>query len=294
MKYRINSSELSIEINQTGMELSSIKSLNTNTEYLWQGNPTIWSGQAPVLFPIIGALKDGFMIYKNQNYSIPKHGILRNSSKPVLKESTENSLSFSLVWDDESLKQYPFKFELEIKFTVLGSKIEIAHRIVNPGEETMWYSIGGHPAFNCSVNEGQEYEDYFLEFTYPESDSTWSVESSGLIGKETKSILENSSKLSLHKHLFDNDALIFKNLKSREVTLMHKDRGGILSLKFDDFDYLGIWAKPGAPFVCIEPWLGIADSTDSNQKFEEKEGLLKLEAHQSDVKTYSITILKEK
>ncbi|MDR7128267.1 galactose mutarotase-like enzyme [Algoriphagus sp. 4150] len=292
MKHRINSSELSIEINQTGMELSSIKSLHTNTEYLWQGDPAFWSGQAPVLFPIIGALKDGFMVYKNQKYAIPKHGILRNSPKPVLKESTENSLLFSLVWDEESLKQYPFKFELEIQFTVLGSKIEVVHRILNQGEETMWYSLGGHPAFNCPLNEGEEYEDYFLQFAYPETDSTWNVESSGLIGTDTKPVLENSSALPLHKHLFDDDALIFKNLKSREITLMNKNIGGLLSLKFDDFDYLGIWAKPGASFVCIEPWLGIADSVDSNQKFEEKEGILKLEAHQSDVKTYSITILK--
>lgn len=290
MIFKLESSKLSVEVNDIGIELSSIKSISTGIEYLWQGNPAIWSGQAPVLFPIIGALQEGFAFINGQKHSMPKHGIVRNSSKPTLKSKTASSLLFSLKWDDESLLLYPFKFELEIEFILKGKTLTIKHTITNHGEETMLYSIGGHPAFNCPLRDGEEYEDYFLEFAQPETDSTWMVEATGLIGLEQKSVLENASNLPLNKHLFDEDALIFKQLKSKEVTLKHKDKGAILSVNFDDFDYLGIWAKPGAPFVCIEPWLGIADSVDSNQKFEEKEGLLKLEPHQSDVKIYSITI----
>ncbi|MEB2775765.1 aldose 1-epimerase family protein [Algoriphagus sp. D3-2-R+10] len=290
MIYKLESSKLSVEVNDIGIELSSIQSLSTGIEYLWQGNPAIWSGQAPVLFPIIGALKGGFTFINGQKHSIPKHGIIRNSSKPTLKSKTASSLLFSLKWDEESLLLYPFKFELEIEFILKGKTLTIKHTITNHGEETMLYSIGGHPAFNCPLRDSEEYEDYFLEFAQPETDSTWMVEETGLIGLKQKKVLDNTAILPLHKHLFDDDALIFKHLKSKEVMLKHKDRGSILSVNFDDFDYLGIWAKPGAPFVCIEPWLGIADSVDSNQKFEEKEGLLKLEPDQSDVKIYSITI----
>lgn len=291
MNYTIQSSELSVDVNLTGIELSSIKSKTTGLEYIWQGDSTIWSGQAPVLFPIIGALKDGFTFIDSQKYFMPKHGIIRHSEKPVLKSRTDNSLLFSVKWDEESLKIYPFKFELEIEFTLNGKALEVSHRITNHGEETMLYSLGGHPAFNCPVLDGEKYEDYIIEFEQAETDSTWMVEPSGLIGLEQRLVLDNVTSLPLHSHLFEDDALIFKHLKSREVVLKHKDKGAVLSVKFDDFDYLGIWAKPGASFVCIEPWLGIADSADSNHKFEEKEGIMKLGVKESEVKTYTITII---
>jgi galactose mutarotase-like enzyme len=291
MTHQLENLDLSVKLNECGIELSSIKSISSGIEYLWQGNPAIWQGQAPVLFPIIGALKEGFTLIDGQKYSMPKHGIVRNSSKPTLKSRTANSLLFSLIWDEESLKHYPFKFELEIEFILNEKTLAVSHKITNHGHETMLYSIGGHPAFNCPLLDGEEYEDYLLEFSQAETDSTWEVEDTGLIGLNQKLVLDNTNTLPLHKHLFDDDALIFKHLKSREVKLKHKTKGTVLSVQFDDFDYLGIWAKPGAHFVCIEPWLGIGDSTNSNQKFEEKEGILRLEPHQNDVKTYSITIL---
>jgi galactose mutarotase-like enzyme len=290
MIYTITSPALTVEVNSIGIELSSIKSNTSDLEYIWQGDPAIWNGQAPVLFPIIGVLKQGVMTYQNQEYRVPKHGLVRYSTQPILKESSENSLLFSFSWDDESLQQYPFKFELEVQFTLTDKTIQVTHRVKNMGNETMLYSVGAHPGFNCPLKEGESYEEYFLQFPEKETDSTWLVENTGLIGLGQKPVLENSSILPLNKHLFDNDALIFKHLKSREVTLCHKEKGAILSVNFHDFDYLGIWAKPGAPFLCIEPWLGIGDSVDSNQNFEEKEGIIKLNSGQIDVKTYTITI----
>lgn len=292
MNFTLQSADLSVEVNSIGMEISSIKSKTTNLEYLWQGNPAIWNGQAPVLFPIIGALKDGFTIIDGKKYEMPKHGIVRHSDKPFLKDQTANSLLFSLKWDEESLQHYPYKFELEIKFSLNGKSLEVSHKITNHGDETMLYSLGAHPAFNCPLLEDEAYDDYLLEFATAETDSTWIVEDTGLIGLDQKLVLENTETLPLQPHMFDDDALIFKQLKSREVTLKHKDRGAILAVNFEDFNYLGIWAKPEAPFVCIEPWLGIGDSSDSKQKFAEKEGIMTLEAQRSDVKTYTIKILK--
>lgn len=292
MNHRLKNDDLEIQVNQTGMELSSLKSIRSGKEYLWQENPTIWKGQAPVLFPIIGVLKDGQTLINGENYSMPKHGIVRDSEKPFLKGATENSLIFSLKWDGESLKLYPFKFELEIEFKLNGKTLEVAHTITNHGDEPMLYSIGGHPAFNCPLNENEVYEDYFLEFEQSETDSTWEVEASGLIGLSQKPVLNNTRFLPLHAKIFENDALIFKQLKSRKVTLKHQTQGGIIAVDFNDFNYLGLWAKPGAPFLCIEPWLGIGDSIDTNQKFEEKEGISELDPGTKDVKTYSITILE--
>lgn len=257
---------------------------------MWQGDPTIWGSHAPVLFPIIGALKNGETSYQGKSYRIPKHGLVRNSNKVVLFEQTENSLKFRLTWDEDSLTLYPFKFELDVTYSVIGNTIQVTHLVSNQGDETMLYSVGGHPAFNCPIHNNETYEDYFLEFEHIETDSTWLLDSSGLVTDKTKPVLENTKILPLRKNMFDKDALIFKNLKSRKVWLKNKNHGEVLSMEFEDFDYLGLWAKPGAPFICIEPWLGITDHSDSNQIFEYKEGLLRLEPNKSERKIYSITI----
>lgn len=291
MTHKLKSSELSIEVNEIGMELCSIKSNQTGTEYIWQADPSIWKGSAPVLFPIIGALKGGYTLINGKEYKMPKHGLVRNSSKPKLIAQTDNSLRFRLSWDKESLTQYPFEFQLDVVFTLVGKTLEIEHQISNLGNKTMPYFIGAHPAFNCPLYPGETYEEYSLEFPELENDATWLITDNGLITDQTQPFLENSSSIHLEKHLFDKDALIFKHLKSREVTLTHRKKGAILSVKFDDFDYLGIWAKSGAPFVCIEPWLGIGDSFNSNNEFVNKEGLQKLEPQQSETKSYSIMVI---
>jgi len=292
MIYTLSSHELSISVREKGAELCSIISLSSQIEYLWQGDSSIWAGQAPVLFPIIGALKDGFTIYTDNEYLIPKHGLVRNSEQVKLLEATTDSLRFGMSWDTETLKKYPFKFELEILFKLEGKTITINHLIRNQGQEQMLYSVGGHPAFNCPLREGEKYEEYELKFAERENDSTWLIDQEGLVSGEQKSILNDTKILGLHKNLFDQDALIFKNLRSREVTLQHQKKGGIISVEFSDFDYLGIWAKPNAPFVCIEPWLGIADSANSNQKLKEKEGILVVSPGQLDKKSYAITVLE--
>lgn len=290
MIYSIESPSHKISIKKTGIELCSILSKETGTEYIWQGDPDIWGSHAPVLFPIIGALRDGKIFYKDNAYSIPKHGLVRHSDKAKLLDQTDSSLRLSLTWDEESLRLYPFKFGIEITFSITENTLQITHLITNYGEEVMFYSVGGHPAFNCPINKAESYEDYYLEFEHEETDATWLLDSNGLTTGETTAFLKNTKILPLHKRLFDNDALIFKNLNSRRVHLKSTLSGEVLSVSFDDFDYLGIWAKPGAPFVCIEPWLGITDRIDSNQKFELKEGLIRLEPNQSESKSYAITI----
>ena len=290
MKYTLDTKNLSIKVTELGIELCSIKSNITGKEYLWQADPDIWGSHAPVLFPIIGSLRNGKTLYNGKYYTIPKHGLVRNSNKVKLIEQTDDSLKFSLKWDEDSLNIYPFKFEFEVSYSVIGNTITVTHLITNHGEEPMLYSIGGHPAFNCPIHESEAYEDYYLQFEQNETDSAMLLDSNGLTTGETLPMLDNSSILPLHKNLFDNDALIFKNLKSRTVKLKSVTSGEILSMSFEDFNYLGIWAKPGAPFVCIEPWLGITDASISDQNFETKEGLVKLKPNGLDLKSYSITI----
>jgi len=290
MEFQIKNDKLHIAIKQTGAELCRIQSVVTGKNFMWNGNPDIWASTSPVLFPVIGAVKEGFVKYKGGQYAVPRHGFVRNNDHVKLVEQTENSLTFGLDYDEDLLKIYPFQFSFQITYTLQANKIIVSHKIVNQEDDELLFSLGGHPAFKCPVNEGESYEDYYLEFEQVETDSTWLLEDGGLVGNTTKPILHNTNVLHLHGHLFDQDALIFKNLKSRKVSLRSTKSGQVVTVEFDDFPYLGIWAKPNAEFVCIEPWLGIADSFDSTQQFENKEGILTLPAHQTFEASYLIEI----
>lgn len=290
MHYSIESESLQVQVRLKGMELSSIRSKTTQQEYLWQGDASFWTGQAPVLFPIIGALEGGKTAHLGKEYHLPKHGFVRNSDHIQLVQQQSDQLVFRLESNAETLAVYPFVFALEVSFQLSGKCLEISHQVFNLGDKDMYFSIGGHPAFNCPLLSGEKLEDYLIEFPEKENDSTWVIGAEGLIGEKGEMVLNNAREIPLHAHLFDNDALIFKQLKSREVFLSHRKRGRVVKLEFKDFDYLGIWAKPGAPFVCLEPWLGIADSIHHSGQLAEKEGIRMLAPGETAIETFSISI----
>jgi galactose mutarotase-like enzyme len=282
---------LQIGFQDKGAELCSIISQRTGKEFMWNANPEIWGSYAPVLFPIIGALKDGEFIYENQRYSVPKHGFIRNNENLIFKQVSDNCLEYSLKFDEESLKSYPFEFEFFVRYILVENIITVEHEIVNHSNiEPMFFSVGGHPAFKCPLNEDEKYEDYFLEFEEVENINTWEVLSSGLINSSTKPLIENSNILQLSKSIFDNDALILKDLRSEKVSLKSKKSTTSITIEYFDFPYLGIWAKPGGQFVCIEPWLGISDSHSTNKDFTKKEGIIRLESNSNFIASYRISI----
>ncbi len=288
--HTIKNKFLQVSVKEIGAELCSIKSVNSGKEYVWQANPEVWSSHAPNLFPVIGCLKDNGFLYNGQEYKCPKHGFVRNNENVKLVDRSENSLTFRLMYSKDSLKIYPFKFEFNIKYALEGNKLNVEHTIVNKGDNPMLFSLGGHPGFNCPVNADESYNDYFLEFQEAETAETWRVQKDGLIGKETVPVFDEPKIINLHAHLFDEDALIFKNLNSKKVSLKSRKSKQVLSMIFNDFPYLGIWAKPKADYVCIEPWIGIADSVDTDRNFEAKEGLVLLGSKQSTAAIYTILI----
>ncbi|MDT0686648.1 aldose 1-epimerase family protein [Autumnicola psychrophila] len=289
-KFTIQNEHLSISVLEKGAELCSIKNLKTEKEHIWQANPEIWSSHAPNLFPIIGILKGGQYFYKGKTYEMPKHGMLRHNEDIRVKEKAENKLVFELIYSEESLKTYPFKFNFQIIFKLKGKKLKVSHKITNLDSKIMFFSLGGHPAFNTPINNDEKYKDYYLEFDQNMDLSTHILNNEGLVSLNTKKILQNEKKIQLHEHLFDDDALIFKNIPSKEVALKSQLSGTILTLEYSDFKNLGVWAKPGAPYVCIEPWLGIADLEGTDQNLETKEDILKLEAGKKFEAAYTIKI----
>ncbi|SFN91302.1 aldose 1-epimerase family protein [Salegentibacter flavus] len=288
--HQIKNEFLSITVNPVGAELSSIKNLETGIEHLWQGNPEIWASQAPNLFPVIGVLKNGEYTFEGKTYKMPKHGFVRYNKNIRLKSKTENELVFELQFSEESLKQYPFKFNFEIAFKLNGKNLEVSHQVSNLDEKTMYFSLGGHPAFNAPLSENEDYEDYYLEFDQKLDLRSYLLNKEGLVSERTEGILDNENKIWLKKDLFENDALIFKNIPSKKVVLKSKNSGAVLSVEYSDFKNLGIWAKPNAPYVCIEPWLGIADVEGTDQNLKTKEGIEQLEPEEVYQATYVINI----
>lgn len=286
----LSNHQLKVTVLSKGAEIASIKSLKTGKEYMWDANPKIWGSHAPVLFPAIGSFKNDQCTINGSVYKIPKHGFIRYNKDLQLIEQDTDYLNFQLDYSDKTLEIYPYKFRFNIGFKLEDSKLIVSHRVENLDSKQIYFSLGAHPAFKCPINEGEVYEDYFLEFETEEIAATTLLGASGLISDQTRPILNNSKKLPLHNHMFDDDALIFKDLKSRKVSLKSKKSNQVLTVSYPDFNYLGIWAKPKAPFLCIEPWLGIADHENSDGDFLKKDGLISLHSGEVFTANYGIRI----
>lgn len=288
--FQIENDFLKVGVLSKGAELYSIIKKQTGKEYIWQADPEVWPNHAPILFPIVGGLKNGSYFYEGREYSLPRHGFVRNNNNVKLIDQRENSLTFSLSHSEETLKNYPFQFELEITYLLEKNNLTITHKVSNHGEKPLYFSLGGHPAFNVPLSEGEEYEDHYLEFDRKLDLETNLLTRDGLISSLTRTVTRNESRINLHEDLFNKDALIFRDIPSKKVSLVSKVSGEILSVEFDDFNDLGIWAKPNAPFVCIEPWLGYADVETATGDIKTKEGIIKLMPSADFSASYTIKI----
>lgn len=290
MQHTISNDFLSISVLQKGAEICSIKSKYSGLEYMWGADSAIWGSHAPVLFPAIGAIKNKEAMINGKVYNVPRHGFIRHNESLHLKNSSPNELLFQLDYSEETLSVYPYKFSFQIGFRLENHTLTVSHKVINLDDQDIFFCLGGHPAFNCPMHKHEQYEDYFLEFEEAEHASTTKLSVDGLITNRTEPIIQNSKVLNLKTDLFDQDALIFKDLKSSKISLKSTKSDQSLTLDYRDFAYLGIWAKPDAPFVCIEPWNGMADHENTDGDFTQKEGIVSVGAHENFRAAYSITI----
>ncbi|WP_434036599.1 aldose 1-epimerase family protein [Formosa sp. 4Alg 33] len=292
--YTLQNEILKIAVKQSGAELCAIDAVNNSNTFMWNADPEIWANFAPNLFPIIGALKDNTMTFEGGKYNMTKHGFIRNNTAIKLEEQADNTLSFSLHYSEDTLKQYPFKFKFTIAFELLENTIKVTHIVENLDDTILYFSVGGHPAFKCPIYKNEDYNDYYLEFEQKETAESYALNmDSGLVTDTSFPVISNGNKIPLHYDLFNEDALIFKDLKSRKVALKSKVNGNILTVDYPEFPYLGVWAKPNADYVCIEPWLGVADHENHNQDFKTKEGIQTLDSKQTFKASYVIEIDKK-
>ena len=286
---RIESDVLRVDINPVGAELSSLFSKKSGTEYLWQGDAAWWTGRAPVLFPIVCAMKNGRYVYNGKTYEMPKHGFVRHANFEEAL-ATESKVILAYRDSEATREMYPFAFLFQVIFEVTGDALHTTYRVENLGNAPMYFSMGSHEAFNCPREAGERFEDYYLEFDTEATYVTETVNAEGLIKGDTYTVIENDRVLPLKHELFENDALIFKNVPGSKVLLKSKKSSAVVEMDYQNAPQLGIWTKVGAPYICIEPWFGLPDDAGHDGVIENKFGMVKLDAGRVFSWVHTVTI----
>lgn len=285
----IENEMLRVKLCRKGAELRSVYLKETGIEYLWQGDPAYWAKHSPVLFPIVGTLVNNQYSYRGQSYTLPRHGFARDMPF-TLTESNNSGATLQLEWNEETWQQYPFKFSLQICYSISGNKLLVEYHVTNQdAANPMYFSLGAHPAFNMPLLEKDEYPDYYLQF---DGDIAPQVNplKDGLLLPEKKPVDIVHNQLQLHKNLFEKDALVFTELNLQSISIRGKNTDHGLRFGMKDWPHLGLWAAPGASFVCIEPWQGHADFSHHNGMLEQKPGIIKLAPNQTWKNSWDITL----
>ncbi len=267
MYRKIENEFLTCEINDMGAELHSLKSKENGKEYIWEGNPDIWYGQSPVLFPVIGQLNSDTYYYEGRAYHLPKHGFARKMEFTCEKCEGAKA-TFTLEPTAATLEMYPFEFLLRVDFELDGRALINTLSVENRSGKTMYFSIGAHPAFACKPGD-------IIEFEEPETIFTERIDKTNMLIDAKFPCLENEKEIVITKEIFEPDALILSGMKSKKLRIKGENE---VEFTFGDCPVLGIWAKPGAPYVCIEPWYGINDSHEVKKDISEKREIRSLEA----------------
>lgn len=277
---------LAATIATKGAELQQLIRQHTGINYLWSGDTQYWGKFSPVLFPIVGGLKNNTYQHNGQSYHLPRHGFAREKEFTV-EQSSDTEAVFTLRDDEQTKKVYPFAFVLKLRYQLKESSLSCTYEVYNPAEEVLLFSVGAHPAFAVPLVKELAYTDYYLGFNKPETLQRWKL-LNGLIDTKAEPVATINNQLNLRPSLFYEDAIVLKQLNSNCITLASDNNQHGLNFYFDAFPFFGIWAAKDAPFVCLEPWCGIADSVNHNQQLSEKEGINRLAPGESFNRTWSV------
>lgn len=294
MKYTLKNESLTVEFNTFGGEITSIRD-EEGREYLWQGDKRYWKGQAPVIFPIVGSLRNKkATIGGDKTCVLERHGLARHMEFDR-ENDTEDSITFSVRSDELTRERYPYDFQLLIRYVLEENRLTTVYTVVNPNTEPMPFQIGGHPAFNCPLTDREVFSDYLLEFEQPETADCPQLDmETGLVNIDDRvNLLKNSKTLQMDHSLFKADALIFDQLQSKRVKLYNPQSGRGVEMEFADFRNLLVWSSANnGPFVALEPWTGLATCSDEDDIFEKKRGVVLLAPNDSKTFAFTVSVLK--
>lgn len=277
----IQNERILAEINPLGAELSRI--VVDGVDFLWNGDPTFWTGRAPIMFPICGGLKDDKFIYQGKEYTLNKHGYAKFSTFTVEK-AEKDTATFLLCSDEESRKKYPFDYEFRVTFALVKNELVITYRVDNKTDGEMYCSVGAHEAYACP--EG--IQDYDVIFPQKETLDAYELDGN-LLTYHPVPILRDETTIALKYDYFAVDALVFLDVKSDSMTLRNRNTGRQVTMSFPEYEYLLLWTKPGAGYICMEPWSGIQDRTDSNYDITKKQGIHSLAKGESLTRVHKMT-----
>lgn len=287
---KLENEVLLVEMKTAGAELTRIFHKDTGLEYLWNADSKFWGRHSPVLFPTVGRLVEDTYLVDGKPYHLGQHGFARDRDFQVI-EQTEKSVRFELDADEDSLAVYPYKFKLSIIYTIEKNTVAVSYEVENTDNKRIYFSIGAHPAFNLPLTDGTTFEDYYLDFGTEENLETLCLEEPYRSGEIKKVVDKPAQYLPLSYDLFKNDALIFEALKQKEMTIKSDKTPHFVKVSFPEFPFVGVWtAKPGTPFLCIEPWYGIADGAGESVELRDKAGIEHLEPEAVFASEYEITV----
>ncbi|EIN8847396.1 aldose 1-epimerase family protein [Listeria monocytogenes] len=287
---KLENEVLLVEMKTAGAELTRIFHKDTGLEYLWNADSKFWGRHSPVLFPTVGRLVDDSYLVDGKQYHLGQHGFARDRDFQVI-EQTENTVRFELDADEDSLAIYPYKFKLSIVYTIEKNTVAVSYEVENTDNKRIYFSIGAHPAFHLPLTDGTTFEDYYLDFGTEENLETLCLEGPYRSGEIKKIVDESARYLPLSYDLFKNDALIFEALKQKEMTIKSEKTPHYVKVSFPEFPFVGVWtAKAGTPFLCIEPWYGIADGAGESVELRDKAGIEHLEPEAVFASEYEITV----
>ena len=281
---------MEIKVHSKGAELKSLKNPVTGTEYLWQGDPAFWNRSSPILFPFVGKTDRNEFRTKGKTYSMTQHGFARDMEFELLSR-TEDEIWFVLKDSEETRQKYPYGFTLKLGYRLFDNGVEVCWQVENEEEEELPFSIGGHPAFYCPIDEGAVQTDYLLRFDCKDQVVCTRISDEGLALNEEDVYPLKDVFLPITEHLFDRDALVIEEDQSKEVALVKPDGRVYLTVRFDA-PLFGIWSPPGknAPFICIEPWYGRCDDIDYTGTWEERKWGQRLAPGESFEASYQIIV----
>ena len=284
MIHYIENDFLKVGVKEFGCELTSVINKKNGTEYLWQGDEAYWSGQSPILFPIVGRLIEDSYYLNGKKYTMPKHGFARKMLWSF-GGADEDSMFFTLTQTEETLAIYPYRFTVKVIFSLENNSLKVTHEIINENSGVMYASLGAHPAFNCEIGDR-------LVFSENETLDTVRIDLvNSLRLPETIPVLKNENSITITEDIFNEDALIFNGVKSETLTLESDNHTRKVIFRLNNSPWLGIWAKPGAPYVCIEPWCGVNDSTERKEDFSQKDGINAIKEGESFVYSWTAEIM---
>lgn len=287
--FQISNDKIMIQVDSMGAELKSLKDVAADQEYMWSANPKYWGRTSPVLFPSVGSLKDGVYRLNGREYSMGQHGFARDMEFQ-LKSQVAHEIWFVLKSNEETLAKYPYPFELELGYELQERTVIVKWRVKNPEKETMYFSIGGHPAFLCPIEPGTKQTDYGILFDCKDQVISSSLEGPYVNGK-TQVYQLKDGVLPVTEHLFDNDALVIEHDQAHSVAFVKPDGKAYLTVTFDA-PLFGIWSPPKkqAPFICIEPWYGRCDRVDQTGEWTKRDWMQSLEAGGTFETSYQIIL----